>query len=71
MEEAFREDPCTPKPCIAIETYGDSPKTYWFPSIKDLADAYFTNATRVKRAIEDGRPINEYGVYVDFAVEEE
>lgn len=58
------------KPAIAIETTGKEPETYWFPSVTDLAANYGVSSMRVIRAIEDGRPINSWGVYVDEALED-
>lgn len=60
----------TDRPCIAIETIGKDPQNYWFPTVVDLALAYNVSSMRVIRAIEDGRPINDMGVYVDEASEE-
>ena len=56
------------KPCIAIETQGKNPENYWFPTVTDLAICYNVSCMKVLRAIDDGRPINEYGVYVDEAL---
>lgn len=58
------------KPAIAIETVGTNPETYWFPTVLDLATNYGVSAMKVLRAIEDGRPINARGVYVDEALDE-
>lgn len=66
-KETKRDSGRPKKPCIAIETQGKNPQTYWFPSITDLALAYNVYTTVVIRSIEDGRPINSYGVYVDEA----
>lgn len=63
-------DRCSDKPCIAIETQGKNPETYWFPRASELALCYNVSTMKVLRAIEDGRPINEYGVYVDEAFNE-
>ena len=57
------------RPAIAIETTGKEPETYWFPSVSDLAVNYGVSSMRVIRAIEDGRPINSRGVYVDEALD--
>lgn len=58
----------TDRPCIAIETTGKHPETFWFPTVCDLALCYEVSSMKVLRSIEDGRPINEYGVYVDEAL---
>ncbi len=73
MEKERRVESCegyaarpTDRPCIAIETSGRDPRTYWFPSVQDLALAYNVSSMKVLRSIEDGRPIDRYGVYVDY-----
>lgn len=59
------------RPVIAIETQGKNPETYYFSKVADLALCYNVSSMKILRAIEDGRPINEYGVYVDEALEVE
>lgn len=57
------------KACIVIETQGSNPQTYYFDSVKAVADAYSVTSVMVLRSIQDGRPINRYGVYVDEALD--
>lgn len=57
------------KAVLAIETQGSNPQTYYFKSVKDMADAYSVSSVMVLRSIQDGRPINNYGVYADEALD--
>lgn len=65
-DERFKRS--TDRPCIAIETRGDNQGVYWFKTVLDLATAYDVSSMKVLRSIEDGRPINAYGVYVDYSL---